>query len=175
GAGAVGAQAPAGAPEAFPAYANQWRLSAPLSASKTTTRRLPLSATKTSLAAAPYATAAGRFSVVWLSAPSILPGVPIVIMYRPARENFSTCASAGTACGPPRPVPPGAAPRPASPGAAPRPAPPGATPSSAASAAAVAAAPLPRPAAAGAGSSPAAVIHTLPFASTAMPPGTCGH
>ena len=33
---------------------------------------------KTSLAAASYATAAGRFSVVWLSGPSILPGVPIV-------------------------------------------------------------------------------------------------
>src|SRR5256885_7649706 len=111
--GAAGSYGPAGVPAVFSPYANQCRLYAPLSASKTTTRWLPLSATKTSLAAASYATAAGRFSVVRLSGPSILPGVPIVIMYRPARENFSTCASAGPAgagVAAPRPAPAGAAP-----------------------------------------------------------------
>ena len=44
-------------------------------------RRLPLSATNTSFAAESYAIAAGRLSVLWLSAPSILPGVPIVSMW----------------------------------------------------------------------------------------------
>ena len=47
---------------------------------------------------------------VWLSGPSILPGVPICSRNLPSRENFSTCASAGPAGAPrPRPAAAGAA------------------------------------------------------------------
>ena len=85
-------------------------------------RWLPLSATNTSFAAASTATAAGRFSVVWLSGPSILPGVPICSRNLPSRENLRTCASGGPAAvrraapaaGEPRPArsPTTASPRP---------------------------------------------------------------
>src|SRR5262245_59483592 len=150
--GSLAAYGPGAAPAAFSPYANQCRLYAPVSASNTMIRRLPVSATNTSFAAASTAIADGRFRVVWLSGPSILPGVPICRRNLPSRENLITCASPGGG------GPAGAAPR--------RP------PAAGCSAAVGSLGPRPR---AGAGSSPAAVIQTLPFASTARPPGDCGH
>jgi len=104
-------------------------------------RWLPLSATNTSFAAASYATAAGRSSVVWLSAPSILPGV---------RWSGDTVRHAKTSARGRRQVPQRRSGRPhdllAPPGHA-------RTPAAGASG--------------GAGSRPAAVIQTLPLVSTA--------
>src|ERR1043166_2548259 len=67
--GSSGTYGAGAAPAVFSPYANQWRLYAPESASNTTMRRLPVSATNTSFAAVSTATAAGRLSVVVLAGP----------------------------------------------------------------------------------------------------------
>src|SRR4029079_17097142 len=91
--GALGSYGAVSGSPGFSPYAPQLRLNAPVAVLRTTMRRLPMSATNSSLPSA--ATPAGRLKPVVLSGPSGLPPLPIWRRNFPLLSNFSTWASAG--------------------------------------------------------------------------------